>query len=139
MVSAAEALASFEGAAAHLEKQLRRYKSRLKRHHSSRKEPVRQETAAYFTIAPAAEEEPADGADLNPAIIAESLHTVAELSVGEAVMQLDISTMPFVLFRNARDGGLNVSIAGRTATSDGSIPLRPSSPETADRHRKGQS
>jgi ribosomal subunit interface protein len=106
--SAPEALASFEGAAAHLEKQLRRYKSRLKRHHTSRKEPVRQETAAYFTIAPAAEEEPADDADLNPAIIAESLHTVAELSVGEAVMQLDISTMPFVLFRNARDGGLNV-------------------------------
>jgi hypothetical protein len=28
--------------------------------------------------------------------------------VGEAVMQLDISTVAFVLFRNSRDGGLNV-------------------------------
>jgi hypothetical protein len=33
---------------------------------------------------------------------------VPELSVGEAVMQLDISTGQFLLFRNARDGGLNV-------------------------------
>ena len=46
--------------------------------------------------------------DLNPVIIAESSADVPELSVGEAVMQLDISTGQFLLFRNARDGGLNV-------------------------------
>jgi ribosomal subunit interface protein len=106
--AAGEAFASFEGAASHLEKQLRRYKSRIRKHHSARKEPVRREPAAYYTIAPAGEEEQQEPADLSPAIIAETPHSVAELSVGEAVMQLDISTMPFVLFRNTRDGVLNV-------------------------------
>jgi ribosomal subunit interface protein len=105
---AADAFPSFEGAANHLEKQLRRYKSRLKKHHHARKEPVRQETATAFVIAAASEEDSTDTHDLNPAVIAETPHAVAELSVGEAVMQLDISTVPFVLFRNARDGVLNV-------------------------------
>ncbi len=106
--TAGEAFASFEAAATHLEKQLRRYKSRLKNHHHARKEPVRQEAAASFVIAAASEDDHADSPEMNPAVIAESPHAVAELSVGEAVMQLDISTVPFVLFRNARDGGLNV-------------------------------
>jgi ribosomal subunit interface protein len=106
--TSAEAFASFDGAASHLEKQLRRYKSRLKNHHHARKEPVRQEAAINAILAPTPEEGHGDGSDLNPAVIAESPHTVAELSVGEAVMQLDISTVPFVLFRNARDGVLNI-------------------------------
>src|SRR5262245_47305534 len=36
-----DALLSFDNAAEHLEKQLRRYKRRLKDHHKSRQEPVR--------------------------------------------------------------------------------------------------
>ena len=105
---AADALVSFDHAAEHLERQLRRYKRRLKDHHKNRQEPVRMMSAVSYVIAAdggGQEEEPAD---LNPVVIAESSAGVPELSVGEAVMQLDISNNQFLLFRNCRDGGLNV-------------------------------
>ncbi|MGB7203853.1 MAG: sigma 54 modulation/S30EA ribosomal C-terminal domain-containing protein, partial [Anderseniella sp.] len=46
--------------------------------------------------------------DLNPVIIAESTASIGELSVGEAVMKLDFTNEPFVLFRNGKTGNLNV-------------------------------
>lgn len=103
----AEAHPSFDEAAVHLEKQLRRYKRRLKDHHKSRSEPVRMSEAASYVISPAPEEED-ETSGLNPVVIAEMDAKVPELSVGEAVMQLDISSVPFVLFRNGGHGGLNV-------------------------------
>ncbi|MFN0194376.1 MAG: ribosome hibernation-promoting factor, HPF/YfiA family [Aestuariivirga sp.] len=104
---AADAIASFEGAAQHLEKQLKRYKQRLKNHHKNRREPVAALEAASYVIQAEGdlEEEPAD---LNPVIVAESGTSVPELSVGEAVMALDISRVPVVFFRNSRDGHFNV-------------------------------
>jgi ribosomal subunit interface protein len=105
--SDAEAVPSFEAAALHLEKQLKRYKQRMKDHHKSRREPVRESEAASYVISAAPEEEAA-AADLNPVVIAETATQVPELTVGEAVMQLDISSVPFVLFRNAGSGMLNV-------------------------------
>ena len=103
----ADAHPSFDDAATHLEKQLRRYKRRLKDHHSTRREPVRTLDAASYVISPAPEEED-ETSGLNPVVIAEMGTTVPELSVGEAVMQLDISSTPFLLFRNGGHGGLNV-------------------------------
>lgn len=105
--SDSEAPLSFDAAALHLEKQLKRYKQRLKDHHKSRREPVKQIEAASYVISAAPEDE-APAADLNPVVIAETATQVPELTVGEAVMQLDISNVPFVLFRNAGSGGLNV-------------------------------
>ena len=105
--SAAEAHPSFDAAAGHLEKQLKRYKQRLKDHHKTRREPVRQMEAASYVISPAPEVED-ESSGLNPAVIAETETNVPELSVGEAVMQLDISSVSFVLFRNGGHGGLNV-------------------------------
>jgi ribosomal subunit interface protein len=105
---AGDAFKSFDKAAAHLEKQLRRYKQRLKDHHDNRTEPVRQRAAANYVIAAPKAGNDGEPKDLNPVIIAENSSDVPELSVGEAVMQLDISTVAFVLFRNSRDGGLNV-------------------------------
>jgi hypothetical protein len=63
--------------------------------------------AAYVLQADAegATEEPDD---LNPVIIAESTASIDELSVGEAVMKLDFTNEQFVLFRNGRNGSLNV-------------------------------
>jgi len=46
--------------------------------------------------------------DLAPAIIAETTADIPELSVGEAVMQLEISNLPFVLFRNRTGSGFNL-------------------------------
>lgn len=105
--NAADAHPSFDLAASHLEKQLKRYKQRLKDHHRHRREPVRQIAAQSYIIAaaPEAEEEPQE---LNPVVVAETGVQLPELSVGEAVMQLDISTRPFLLFRNGGHGGLNL-------------------------------
>jgi ribosomal subunit interface protein len=107
---AGEPYVSFDAAAEHLEKRLRRYKQRLKDHHKNRREPVRHEAAASYVIAATADDEETEttDGDLNPVVIAETASSVPELSVGEAVMQLDISSGPFVFFRNARDGTLNV-------------------------------
>ncbi|MBI2717935.1 MAG: ribosome-associated translation inhibitor RaiA [Rhizobiales bacterium] len=104
---AAEAHPAFDGTAQHLERQLKRYKQRLKDHHKSRREPVRREAAQAYVIS-AADERAEEPADLNPVVIAETATSVPELTVGEAVMQLDISSVPFVLFRNSGHGALNV-------------------------------
>ncbi|CAN5247909.1 ribosome-associated translation inhibitor RaiA [soil metagenome] len=107
--SGAEALPCFDQAAGNLEKQLRRYKRRLKDHHTSRAQPVRQFEATNYVIAsPGHTEDTEEPEDLNPVIVAESSSNVPELSVGEAVMQLDISDDSFLMFRNVRDGGINV-------------------------------
>lgn len=50
----------------------------------------------------------ANGEAGEPAIIARSPASVATLRVGDAVMQLDVSGAPVLLFRNAGNGGLNV-------------------------------
>lgn len=103
----AEAYGSFDSAAEHLEKRLRRYKRRLRNYHAERRQPVNSTPAASFVLSPREEGE-GDSGELAPAIIAESLAEICELSVGEAVMQMDISDVPFVLFRNSRHGGINI-------------------------------
>jgi len=103
----AEAHPSFDKAASHLEKQLRRYKQRLRDHHRARREPVRRVTAPSYMI-PAATDASEDVEEAHPVVVAETGLELPELSVGEAVMQLDISTRPFLLFRNGGHGGLNL-------------------------------
>jgi hypothetical protein len=44
----------------------------------------------------------------NPIIVAEADTVVHEMAVGEAVMQMDLSDRPFVVFRNASHGEINV-------------------------------
>ena len=105
--AAADAHPSFDSAAQHLEKQLKRYKQRIKDHHKTRREPVHQLEAASYVISASEDHEP-EPADLNPVVIAESATNVPELTVGEAVMQLEISSVPFVMFRNSGHGALNV-------------------------------
>ena len=105
--SAAEAHPSFDQAASHLEKQLRRYKQRLRDHHRSRREPVRQVAAQSYVIS-AATDASEEVAEVHPVIVAETGVQLPELSVGEAVMQLEISTRPFLFFRNGGHGGLNL-------------------------------
>lgn len=105
---APEAPTSFDRAADRIEKRLRRYKRRLKDHHSHRRVPVTSFSAPRYVLAGSVEEEPADAHDLAPPIVAEDMAQIHDLTVGEAVMQLDISDAPFVLFRNAAHGGLNV-------------------------------
>ncbi len=104
-----DAYASFDGAAAHLEKRLRRYKSRLKDHHQARKTPIQEMPATDYVIAASDDkQDETAGDDANPTIIAESVTSISELSVGEAAMKLDISNVPAMIFRNIKTGTLSV-------------------------------
>ncbi len=103
--AAADAYAAFDDALERIAKQLRRYKSRLQDHHKDRGEEniLR---AQYSVIAAGDEDEEAPEA--HAAIIAEMTHDISTLTVGEAVMRLDLAGAPVIMFHNSAHGGLNV-------------------------------
>ena len=98
---------SFDIAAEKIEKRLRRYKRKLKDHHlnnGSGREAF--EAVSYVLASPEEEEEVP--ADFNPLVIAETSAKVKTMTVGMAVMELDLSEAPVVMFKNAANGGMNV-------------------------------
>lgn len=108
-----EVYAAFEQAAERIEKQVRRYKRRLKNHHQRANEPIDVIPAQSYVVAAVDEEETADdgGAadpDAPPAIVAETQMEIRSLSVGDAVMRMELEHAPFLLFRNKANGRLNV-------------------------------
>lgn len=98
--------AAFELAADKLEKRLRRYKRRLKDHHANASRDARMEASYSVFEQPNPEEEVPD--DYNPVVIAESLTSIETQSVADAVMKLDMSDNPVVVFNNAGSGKTNV-------------------------------
>jgi ribosome hibernation promoting factor len=104
--AAGDAYAAFDAALERIAKRLRRYKRRLTDHHKSRgyEDSL---PAQQYIIQPEAEGEevPADG---QPAIIAELATEISTLSVGDAVMRMDLADVPALMFRNVSHGGLNV-------------------------------
>lgn len=99
---------SFEGAVERMEKQLRRYKRRLKDHHRSRQNPIESVLAASYVLAGNPGEDAPEPETLQPVIIAETRTKVKSLSVGEAVMQMELEGAAFLVFRNDAHGGVNV-------------------------------
>lgn len=99
---------SFEGAVDRLEKQLRRYKRRLKDHHKDRSNPIEAIGAASYVLASTSDEDESSITDLQPIIVAEMETKVQTLSVGEAVMQMELSGKNMLVFRNSMHGGVNV-------------------------------
>lgn len=93
-----------------MEKQLRRYKRRLKDHHQQRSEPVESFGASSYILAGAEEHEHEDAepTTLQPMIIAEMETSIPSLSVGEAVMQMELAGAAVLVFRNEKTGGVNV-------------------------------
>ena len=100
---AQEPQSSFDQAAERIEKRLRRYKRKLKGHRTA--EPNRE--AAYVVFASAETEEEVSE-DFNPIVVAETSTNLKTMTVGMAVMQLDLIESPVVVFRNAGNGGINV-------------------------------
>jgi ribosome hibernation promoting factor len=107
-----DAYASADAAVERLEKRVRRYKRRLKDHHPGRQNgsalPVELPARDYVLQISHDEQGDEAGADGNPVIIAETERGIRELTVGEAVMHLDLGESPFLIFRNAGNGGINV-------------------------------
>ena len=106
-----DAYGAFEESLEKLEKRIRRYKRRLKNHHVNGKEPLPAEQASFYVLEPLPEEdegeEPID-ADPAPVVVAESQTALRVMTVGEAVMQLDLAEQPAIVFKNAGHGGINV-------------------------------
>jgi ribosomal subunit interface protein len=103
--NALDAYQSVEQAIERIERQLRRYKRRLKEHAPDVRADVWEGTVRVLEVPSENEEVPVD---FNPVVIAESTTPLKALSVGEAVQELDLTGAEFVLFRNAKHGGLNV-------------------------------
>jgi len=105
---AADAYASADQAALRVEKRLRRYHRRLKDHRADRSDGrAAVDAASYVIAAPEHEsEEELDG--FTPVIIAESTTKLKQLSVSDAVMELDMTGAPVLVFRHAAHGGINV-------------------------------
>jgi ribosomal subunit interface protein len=133
-----DAHSAFGDAMDKLEKRVRRYKRRLRNHHADNKSPLPAEDAAAYVLAPLNEEsEPSDEALAKdaeaPLVIAETKTAVRTMTVSTAVMQLDLSEGPALLFRNAAHGGLNLVYR----RSDGNVGWI--DPERADARKGPQS
>ncbi|MBB4021553.1 ribosomal subunit interface protein [Confluentimicrobium naphthalenivorans] len=105
---ATEIYAAFDGCRDKMEKQLRRYKRRLKDHHRDRAQPVELSGASSYILASTEDSEDSEPETLQPMIIAEMETTVPSLSVGEAVMQMELAGAPLLVFRNEKSGGINI-------------------------------
>ncbi|WP_112872857.1 ribosome hibernation-promoting factor, HPF/YfiA family [Paracoccus endophyticus] len=101
--------AAFEKCRERMDKQLRRYKRRLKDHHQDRTEPVEYAGAASYVLDADEETWESQGeTGLQPIIVAEMETRVPTLSVGDAVMQMELAGAPLLVFRNEKHGGVNV-------------------------------
>lgn len=108
--SQAEALdiyAAFDAAAERLEKRLRRYKRRLTNHHKNKPDHGKPLEAASYVLA-AEDEAKEEPEHLQPIVIAEMTTEIPVVTVGEAVMRMDLSEMTMLMFQNSAHGGLNV-------------------------------
>ena len=103
-----EIYAAFDSCAAKMEKQLRRYKRRLKDHHRDRAEPVELFNASSYILASDQVSESQEPETRKPMIVAEMETKIQSLSVGEAVMQMELAGAPVLVFRNEAKDGLNV-------------------------------
>jgi ribosomal subunit interface protein len=107
-----DARRAFEEAADHIAKRLRRYRRRVNDHArglAAKRDAA--EPARQIVLDPKpAENAPieAAGAPDHPAIVAEGVTGIERLSVGEAVMRLDLKNAPALMFRNSGSGALNM-------------------------------
>jgi len=114
----ADAHRAFEEAAKHVAKRLRRYRRRVNDHARSlagRRDQPQGELARQMVLRSPEEEEDADTAEAavangvdNPAVVAEGPAIIETLSVGEAVMRLDLMQLQVLMFRNSGHQALNV-------------------------------
>jgi ribosomal subunit interface protein len=105
---ATEIYAAFDTCLEKMDKQLRRYKRRLKDHHKERSQPVELSDAGSYILAPTDESGEAEQDTVSAMIIAETETKIPSLSAGEAVMQMELANAPVLVFRNEKHNGINV-------------------------------
>ena len=106
---AQDAHVAFDQAADKIEKQLRRYKRRLKDRHEQAAQSAREEEAAYTIFASAEDaDEELEATEEAPPVIAETRIDIPEVSVSDAVMLLDLRHTNALFFKNAGTGRHNM-------------------------------
>jgi ribosomal subunit interface protein len=113
---AADAHAAFDHAAEHIAKRLRRYRRRVNDHARDMAQRASPERARQFVL-----KEDEQGADRDAAepggrtmeeayatVVAETDTDISSLTVGEAVMRMDLADQVVMMFRNSTSGILNV-------------------------------
>jgi len=109
--NAPDAYASADQALLMIEKRLRRYKSRLK-DRSARKAAAEALAFAELDAPSYVIEAPGEGEDdvtgYSPVIIAEATTALKRLSVSEAVMELDLTGAPCLVFQHGSSGRVNI-------------------------------
>ncbi|WP_321365550.1 ribosome hibernation-promoting factor, HPF/YfiA family [uncultured Celeribacter sp.] len=103
-----EIYAAFDACAEKMDKQLRRYKRRLKDHHKERAEPVELFGGSQYILAASEHDEDQEPDSLQPMIIAEMEASIPTLTVGEAVMQMELAGAPVLVFHKEGKTGVNV-------------------------------
>ncbi|HEX4261989.1 MAG TPA: ribosome-associated translation inhibitor RaiA [Acetobacteraceae bacterium] len=108
---AADAHAAFDDAAEHLAKRLRRYRRRVNEHARDLAHRERPEAGRQYVLRQEEEGPDGDGrtaAETYATVIAESPAEISRLSVGEAVMRMDLADQTVLMFRNSTSGEFNV-------------------------------
>ena len=110
---AGDAHSAFDDAAEHIAKRLRRYRRRVNEHARDLAHRARPEAARQYVLRQDEEGQPngVDAVSDTPAyatVIAESQAEISTLSVGEAVMRMDLADQPVLMFRNSATTELNV-------------------------------
>jgi hypothetical protein len=80
----------------------------LKDHHRKHAHPVELSLASSYILATQNESNDVEPETLQPLIVAEMEQKIQSLSVGEAVMQMELAGAPALVFRNEGHNGVNV-------------------------------
>jgi len=113
-----DAYRAFDGACEKVAKRLRRYKRRLRDHHSHLETNGEIDIlhANQYILQKEGDDHSAEGEDrdeehdhrVQPVVIAEMTTAIDMLTVSEAVMRLELAELPAMMFRNRAHGGLNM-------------------------------
>jgi ribosomal subunit interface protein len=110
---AQDAHAAFDAAAEHVGKRLRRYRRKVNDHArdvANRERPI---AATQYVLSqerpPGAADEEEHGTNgIHGVVVAEMPAEIETLTVGEAVMRLDLAHVPVLMFRERKSGSLSV-------------------------------
>ncbi len=103
--------AAFDAAAERIEKQLRRYKRKIRSRSTKKVSDLSEKelkllSGTKFVMSPLPEEEAAE--EDAPLIIAEKPQSIDRLTASEAVMRMDLADLPTLVFVNKQTGNLDV-------------------------------
>ncbi len=110
---AQDAHAAFDAAAEHVGKRLRRYRRKVNDHARDIANRARPMAATQYVLSQErpAKEEPGEEDTTNGihgVVVAEMPAEIDTLTVGEAVMRLDLAHVPVLMFRERKSGSLSV-------------------------------